>query len=87
VRDVAPRTRYGFGLKTADFLICARCGIFVGTMVEDTRGAWAIVNANTLDEVAQLTQPATKMSYDGETEAQRMARRRERWTPAQRSIM
>ena len=82
VREPAQLTRYRFGLKTADFLICARCGIYVGATIEDGGSSWAIVNANTFDDVAQLTQPATPMSYDSEDAAQRMARRRERWTPA-----
>lgn len=83
VREPAQLVRYRFGLKTADFLICARCGTYVGAMIGDAGRRSAIVNANALDEVAQLTQPATPMSYDGETEAQRTARRRERWTPVE----
>ena len=82
VRDAAQLTRYRFGLKLADFLICAKCGIFVGaTMVEGGR-AFGIINANTLDDVARLTQAATPMDYDGEDAARRQARRSSRWSPA-----
>ena len=81
-RDGAAVVRYRFGLKLADFLICAKCGIYVGaTMREDDR-QYAIVNANTLDEVARLTQAATNMDYDGEDAARRQARRASRWSPA-----
>ena len=86
VREPAQLTRYRFGLKTADFLICTRCGIYVGATLSDGGRSWAIVNANTLDEAAQLTQAATPMSYDGEDEAQRTARRRERWTPVTAAV-
>lgn len=74
--------RYRFGLRTADFLVCARCGVYVGATIEDAGRAWAILNANTLDGVAALTQPPAPMNYDGEDAGARMARRKARWTPA-----
>jgi hypothetical protein len=81
-RSDADVVRYRFGLKLADFLVCAHCGIYVGaTMREDGR-AYGIVNANTFDEVARLTQAAAKMDYDGEDPARRQARRASRWSPA-----
>jgi hypothetical protein len=80
-REPEQLIRYRFGLKTADFLICARCGVYVGATIEDDGRAWVILNANTLDDAAQLTQPATGMNYDGEDERQRTARRKARWTP------
>jgi hypothetical protein len=83
VRDPAQLTRYRFALRTADFLICARCGIYVGATLREDAGQWAIVNANTLDEAAQLTQQPQPMDYDGEDAASRQARRRARWSPAQ----
>ena len=81
VRDASKVTRYRFGLKTADFLICAGCGVYVGATIEDEGRRWAIINANTLDDVAQLTQAPEPMNYDGEDEARRQSRRRARWTP------
>jgi hypothetical protein len=83
VRDPAQLTRYRFGLKTADFLICANCGIYVGAVMREGAAQWAIVNANTLDEVEKLTQELKPMDYEGESEAQRLARRRQRWSPAE----
>ena len=77
----AEPVRYRFGLKTADFLLCARCGNYVGATIVEGARSWAILNANTLDDVAQLTQAATPMNYDGEDVAQRAARRQARWTP------
>ena len=80
--DRAQVTRYRFGLRTADFLICARCGIYVGATMRDGGAQVAIINANTLDEAAQLTQDAAPMDYDGEDAMQRGSRRRQRWSPA-----
>ena len=82
LRDPALLTRYRFGLRTADFLVCAKCGVYVGAFMREAGGAWAIVNANTLDEVARLAQDAQPMDYGAEDAAQRLARRRRRWSPA-----
>lgn len=83
VRDAALLTRYRFGLRTADFLVCAQCGIYVGALMRDGGAHHAIINANTLDDVARLTQPAQPMDYDGEDAARRLARRKQRWSPAE----
>jgi hypothetical protein len=45
-------------------------------------GAGAIVNPNTLEGVAPLTQDSQPMDYGAVDEAQRLARRRRRWSPA-----
>ena len=82
VRDPAKLRRYRFGLKTADFLICTTCGIYVGAVMTDGGAHWAILNANTLDEAAALTQAAAPMDYEGEDVAARLARRKQRWSPA-----
>ena len=81
VRDAALLTRYRFGLRTADFLVCARCGVYVGATIEDSGARYAILNANTFDEAAAFTQVATPMDYEGEDTASRRARRVARWTP------
>ena len=74
--------RYRFGLGTADFLVCARCGIYVAAVMQDGSGAYATVNINTLDAVDRFRQPATPVTYEGESAAERSARRKARWTPA-----
>jgi hypothetical protein len=84
IRDPARVIRYRFGLRTADFLICNACGIYVAAEIRDGARAWAIVNANTLDDAARLRQAVTPMDYGAEDEAQRQARRKARWTPVVR---
>ena len=74
--------RYRFGLETADFLVCGRCGIYVAAVMNEGAGCYATVNVNTLDAVDRFTQPATPVAYEGESAAARSARRRARWTPA-----
>jgi hypothetical protein len=74
-------TLYRFGTKTADFHVCSTCGVvpIVTCAIAGTR--YAVVNANTFDDVdrAQLVEVAT--SFDGETTDDRIARRQRNWTP------
>jgi hypothetical protein len=79
VHDAALLGRYRFGLATADVLLCRRCGVYVGVLLEADDGAWATVNANTF--ATRPTGVATPVSYEGEDAAQRIARRRAGWTP------
>jgi hypothetical protein len=82
LRIVAERDqlgRYRFAQRTADFLICRRCGVYVGCVIDDAFGS---LNTRVLDEAARLTQPAQPVDYDGETAAARRARRLGHWTPA-----
>lgn len=81
ISDPQKLIRYRFGLRLADFLICDNCGIYVAAVMEQDGRRWAVINANTLDEGAQLRQTATPMDYDGESDEQRIARRKSRWTP------
>ena len=75
--------RYRFGLKTAQSLLCAHCGAYMGALMSSRDGAqYAIVNIRTLADRARFTQPPQAMVYDGEDAAARIARREQKWTPA-----
>src|SRR5262245_54009530 len=67
VADERALSRYRFGLRTADFLICTRCGVYVGAIFVEPDGAWAVVNVNVLDDRAAF-RSAEAVSYDGEDE-------------------
>jgi hypothetical protein len=83
VNDDDRLSRYQFGLKTAEYLVCRDCGVYVAAvMQEEAGGAKAIVIVNALDEQVLFTAPVIPVSYDGEETADRTARRRARWTPA-----
>ena len=82
VRDPALLSRYRFGLRTADFLVCRECGAYTGAVFPDDDGrSYAIVSANYLVEPHGFTQEAAHMDYDAETTEGRRERRRRRWTP------
>ncbi len=74
--------RYRFGTRTADYLICRRCGVYVAAICETASGLRAVVNVNSLDDRAAFTRAPEAMDYDGETPSARLARRAERWMPA-----
>jgi hypothetical protein len=73
---------YRFGSRTADYLVCRRCGIYIGAVCETAAGPRAVVNVNCLSDRAQFTQAPSAPDYDGETTAARLARRAVNWMPA-----
>ena len=81
VRDGAKLSRYRFGLKTADFLVCRDCGVYIGALLEDGGKAWFTVNANTFAEKPAPDFPAVPQDFDHEDTHARIARRKAKWTP------
>jgi hypothetical protein len=82
IHDSNQLIRYRFGLKTADFLICGRCGIYVGAVITVDSTCYAVLNINTFDSAESFTREARAVSYDGETEMERIRRRQANWTPS-----
>jgi hypothetical protein len=74
-------TRYRFGHKTADFLICPDCGAYVATQMESERGPIGVINVVGLNIRELKNLPATLTSLEGESVEERLARRTSRWTP------
>ena len=81
VRDPSKLSRYRFALKTADFLICADCGIYIGALMEDGGKAWFTVNTNSFRVPPPLDFPIRPVDFDAEDVSTRIARRKARWTP------
>lgn len=73
--------RYRFGLRTADFLLCRDCGVYIGAVMQGPDGPVGIVNTHALwprpDDLAAVA----AISYDGEDGGDRESRRAARWTP------
>jgi hypothetical protein len=82
VHDPNQLIRYRFGLKTADFLICGRCGIYVGAVITVDSTCYAVLNTNTFNSAESFTREARAVNYDGETETERIRRRQANWTPS-----
>jgi hypothetical protein len=82
IAEEASASRYRFGLRLADFLICRTCGVFVAAIEPGAPGR-AVINIQCLARAAELTQEATMLTiYDSEDVATRTARRARNWTPA-----
>lgn len=74
-------SRYVFGTKTATFHVCRRCGVPPVVTSEIEGQLYAVVNVNTFDERARSLLRPEPISFDGEDEAARLARRKVRWIP------
>lgn len=74
-------TRYRFGHKTADFLICPDCGTYVATYMEGPRGSIGVANIVGLHINELKNLPVTLTSLEGESVEERLKRRVSRWTP------
>ena len=82
ILTLGPKTlRYRFASKAADYILCARCGIYVGAVAELDGRTLVTLNLNACDD-PRLDLEATPVWYDGETAAAKAERRRLRWTPA-----
>ena len=83
VADAANLNRYQFGLRSAEFLVCRGCGVYVGAFVADSSPSegHATLMVNALDDEARYGSPEPTV-YDAEDKTDRTARRRKMWTPA-----
>ena len=76
VADDARCSLYRFGLKTADYLVCRDCGVYVAAVMRDGDAAWATLNINALADAAKFPRKTLPVDYDAEDAAGRVARRR-----------
>jgi hypothetical protein len=73
--------RYRFATTSAEFLICARCGVYVGAQMEEEGRFYAIANLRSFVGDDEFAQRAQSMDYSGEESVPGRARRAARWTP------
>jgi hypothetical protein len=73
--------RYRFGTGTAEFLICKRCGVYIGTIGETASGFRGVINTNCLDDRVAFTKQPDPVDHDGEAIGARLARRAANWMP------
>ncbi|TPM35111.1 aldehyde-activating protein [Mesorhizobium sp. B2-3-4] len=83
VRDKRRLRRYRFGLRTADYLICAECGVYVAAIAGDDDAARAVLVVNALDDRQAFDRQPIPVDFDAESKQQRLARRRLRWMPVE----
>jgi hypothetical protein len=79
VRDPGLVSRYAFGTRTAEFHVCARCGV-VPVVISHIEGRlYAVVNVNTFEEVDSALLQYVSASLDGDGKEARLARRQRSW--------
>jgi hypothetical protein len=71
---------YQFGSGMTDFLVCPVCGVYIGAAMTIGDDRFATINLNCIVDVPEIPD-AVPVSYDGETIAMKIARRRTNWTP------
>ena len=74
---------YRFGTRTGTSLICSRCGMYAGVIVEDGGQTWSALNVRGLAIPEFAGRVAEPVVYDGETPEARIARRKAKWTPTE----
>jgi hypothetical protein len=79
VADPALLSRYAFGTRTAEFLVCGRCGIVpvVTSLIEGR--LYAVVSVNAFENVDRAIISRSPADFEGEEEAGRLARRQRNW--------
>ncbi|HYG31286.1 MAG TPA: hypothetical protein VD887_13855 [Allosphingosinicella sp.] len=75
-----PPLLYRFASRAADYVLCPRCGVYVGAVSGPPDARIATLNLNAFYD-PHLEIEATPVSYDGEAAEEKAERRRLRWTP------
>ena len=81
VRDRALLEAYTFGTRTADFHICRACGVVPVVTSRIAGQLYAVVSVNAFEGVDPALLRHAPVSFDAESEATRLERRRRHWIP------
>lgn len=81
--DRAALATYAFGTRTGTSLLCARCGMYAGVILEHDGRTWSVLNVRGLAIPEFSGRAPTPMVYDGESAEARIARRKHKWTPTE----
>jgi hypothetical protein len=72
-------SKYAFGTATARFYVCSRCGAVPIVTSEIASRLYAVVNVNTFENAGSLHLRRQPVSFDGEEQQSRLARRQRNW--------
>jgi hypothetical protein len=73
--------RYRFGRRAVEAVLCRECGCYIGSFLTLKEGVIGTLNVTGTDLEGFAGRTAEPISYDGETDEQRLARRKPKWTP------
>jgi hypothetical protein len=79
IEDPARVSRYAFGTRTAEFHVCARCGVVpvVTSRIDDR--LYAVVSVSAFEGVDPELLRCGSANLDGEDTVSRLARRKRNW--------
>jgi len=79
VRDGSRVSQYAFGTRTAEFHICSACGIVPVVTSRIGGREYAVVSVNAFEGVDPALVRKAPITFDGESEESRLARRTRNW--------
>jgi hypothetical protein len=79
LRDPRAVSRYAFGTRTADFLVCGHCGAVPVVTSRIEGRLYAVVSVNALENVDPAMLKRGPVSFEGEDGPARLARRARNW--------
>ena len=81
IRAPSSVSRYSFGTKTAEFLVCSACGVVPVVTSRIGGKLYAVVSVNAFQDVAPSLVRRSSATFDTESEDTRLARRARNWIP------
>ena len=79
VKDASLVSTYTFGTRTAEFHVCACCGIVPVVTSRIDNHLYAVVSVNAFESVDPLLLRRAPATFDGEGTDSRLARRKRNW--------
>ena len=79
VQDASSVSKYAFGTGTAVFHTCSRCGVVPVVTSRIDGHLYAVVSVNAFENVDPSVLKAAPVSFEGETQASRLSRRKQNW--------
>jgi hypothetical protein len=79
VKDASLVSKYAFGTRTAEFHICASCGVVPLVTSRIDNRLYAVVSVNAFEGVDPSLLRRAPASFDGEGKDSRLARRKRNW--------
>lgn len=79
IEDPSLCFKYTFGTRTAEFHVCSRCGVVPLVTSKIDGHTYAVVNVNAFEGVDPALLRRAAASFEGETEAARLERRKRNW--------
>jgi hypothetical protein len=79
IKDSTHVSTYAFGTKTAKFHVCSSCGVVPVVTCNIDGRVYAVVSVNAFENVDSSLLQRAPVSFDGEGQDDRLARRKRNW--------